>query len=301
MKADWLRPAREAVWGPASTKIRRGRLREPAINSYRALARVVLTGPPPRIFANSIPKAGTHLLTQLLSKVPKVWFAGLHVADGQFRGDLHAPGDKLGEFDIDAFMHRIKVVRNGQFMTAHIPCEPPVVEALRDTGFRTLLMIRDPRDIAVSMAHYFATNRRLNTYARFAAMPTLDERLMAVITGLPPEGDCPAVPSMGDRLARYQPWLNDQNTCVTRFEELVGSAGGGSDEAQLDAVRRVLVHCRRNDDPDRADKVANEVFARHSATFRRGAIGEWRAEFGSDHRAAFDEVAPGALAVFGYE
>lgn len=293
---------RTAVWGPLSTRVRQSQvLRKPAVAGYRAIARTVLVAEPPKVLANSMPKAGTHLLTQLLGGVDRLWFSGLHVIDKNFRNDGDLTADDEGPIDPEAFAKRMRTIRNGQFVTAHLTAQPAAIAVLDELGFRRILMIRDPRDIAVSMAFYLSTNQRLHTYERFAVrMTTPEQRLMATITGLPREGQDRSILSIGDRLRRYRPWLDDPQTCVVRFEELVGAKGGGSDEAQFDAVRRVLRQCNRDSSDAVVTALARSVFATHSKTFRRGAIATWPEHFTDEHRAAFDSIAGDDLAAFGY-
>lgn len=300
--------ARSAVWGPLSSRLRASRLREPAIRTYRTVARTVLTGPPPKVFANSIPKAGTHLLTQLLAEVPKLWFCGEHVIDRPFYEGADRPGADEDDAPVDPAAFRadrlaavLAGVRDGQYVTAHMAGFPAVRELLQTQGFASLLMIRDPRDMAVSMAHYFTDNPRLHTYPRFHdEMTTFDERLHAVIAGLPPVPGSRRVPPMGERLAKYTDWLSDGRTLVVRFEDLVGAAGGGSDDAQHAAVAAVLRACERYRSQEQVAQVAGAVFAPHAATFRRGRIGAWRDQFTPEHEAALEATAPGQVAALGY-
>jgi sulfotransferase 6B1 len=300
-KPSPLHKVRTAVWGPLSTRVRGNQLlRKPAIAGYRAVARTVLVSDPPKVLANSIPKAGTHLLTQLLGGVDKLWFSGLHVIDKNFWAGSVPDTEAYAPVDDALFRKRMRRVRNGQFLTAHLTGQPVTIRALDDLGFAPLLMIRDPRDIAVSLAFWYGTNPRLYTWERFSAMSSDEERLMAAIIGLPGGNGQQPVPSIGERLRRFQPWLTEPGTCVVRFEQLVGAAGGGTDEAQFDAVRRVLQHCRREASENRTAELARSVFAPHSKTFRRGAIATWPEHFTDEHRAAFAEVAGPELAAYGY-
>jgi sulfotransferase 6B1 len=296
-----LQRARTAVWGPLSTRVRGNQLlRKPAVAGYRAIARTVLVSDPPKVLANSIPKAGTHLLTQLLGGVDRLWFSGLHVIDKNFWAAGVADTEAYAPVDDALFRKRMRRVRNGQFLTAHLTAQPVTVRALDDLGFAPLLMIRDPRDIAVSLAFWYGTNPRVYAYERFSAMSSDAERLLAAIVGLPGGAGRQPVPSIGERLRHFRGWLTEPGTCVVRFEELVGSAGGGSDEQQFDAVRRVLRHCRRETSDERTADLARSVFATHSKTFRRGTIATWPEHFGDEHRAAFDEVAGSELSAYGY-
>lgn len=299
--ASPLQRVRTAVWGPLSTRVRGSQLlRRPAIAGYRAVARTVLVSDPPKVLANSIPKAGTHLLTQLLGGVDKLWFSGLHVIDRDFFATAIPDTEAYAPIDETIFRKRMHRVRNGQFLTAHLTAQQATLRALDELGFAPILMIRDPRDIAVSLAFWYGTNPRLRTWEQFSAMRSDEERLMATIVGVPGGGGHQPVASIGERLRHYRGWLSDPGTCVVRFEQLVGSAGGGSDEEQFDAVRRVLRHCRREAGDARTSELARSVFARHSKTFRRGAIATWPEHFTDEHRAAFDEVAGAELQAYGY-
>lgn len=300
MERKLAKNAREAVWGARSTKIRQNKtLRRPAIAAYRGIARTVLVARPPKVFANSIPKAGTHLLTSLLGQVPALWFSGVHMIDKEYRADLHEPLDGLGDLDLAAFERGMSKIRNGQYLTAHCGALDGIPDALDAQGFRPLLMIRDPRDIVVSMAFYFARNERLHMHETFRDMSE-GARFEAVITGLPGRGGKPPIPSIVQRLGKYQDWLTDDRTVVVRFEDLVGSAGGGSDEVQHEAVKAVLTHCERYQDDAQVDSIARATFAPHSATFRKGRIGDWANHLGDDHLALLAEVAPGQVEAFGY-
>lgn len=292
---------RHAVWGPTSTRIRQSRLlRDPAIAVYRAAARLALTGPPPKVLANSIPKSGTHLLTQLLGEVPALWFSGVHFIGEQFRADLDRPGDRLGEFDAAGLATLLAKIRTGQYATSHLPAGPGIADELARAGFVHLLIVRDPRDIVVSRAFYLTKATRLQVQPRFAALPTDSDRLMAAIRGLPATETERAVPSIGERLDRYRAWLTDPSVCVVRFEDLVGPMGGGSEPAQYESIRRILDTCNRPADEAAVRRIAGRVYAKHSATFRRGAIGDWRNHLTDEHLAAFAEVAPDGLRTYGY-
>jgi sulfotransferase 6B1 len=290
----------KAVWGPTSTKVRQNTwLRGPAATGYRLFARMMPPGAPPKILANSIPKSGTHLLTKVLSGVPHLRFTGVHLADRAYCADRDQLGDALGPVDVEAFTRLISHTRNGQYLTAHIRHVPGIPEALRDHGFHNLFMIRDPRDLVVSMAYWLSTNPRLKAYERFSKMSGPEERIMAAITGLPAQNGKPAVMSISHRLA-FRGWLDDPQTCVIRFEDLIGSAGGGTDEAQREAIRRVLKHCNRDTSDELVDRLAMSTFARHTTTFRRGAIGDWQNHLTPEHLAAIDDVAPEILDIYGY-
>src|SRR5919204_5095120 len=68
---------------------------------------------------------------------------------------------------------------------------------------------------------------------RFTKLYTTEsERLTATITGFPADEYGRGQDSIGERLARYLPWLSTPGVLVVRFEDLIGEAGGGTRERQ---------------------------------------------------------------------
>ena len=58
--------------------------RRAVVPAYRAVARANVFLPGPRVFANSFPKGGTHLLSALLGELPRMMFSGVHRAGGDY-------------------------------------------------------------------------------------------------------------------------------------------------------------------------------------------------------------------------
>jgi sulfotransferase 6B1 len=263
---------------------------------YRQMARTVRFYPPPRVCAISLPKSGTHLLSSLLGHLPKMMFSGLHV-------DLNAyltPGTlESSAVDVRALRGRLSSVRHGQFMTGHLPAVPELADTLHELDFATLLIVRDPRDVMVSAAHYIASDPSHHFYRRLAPVP-FPERLSALITGFPADATSPGLPSIGDRLALYQAWLSDPGVCVVRFEDLVGPDGEGRRADQIAITQRVADWVRRPLTGEQARRIAEKIWSPRSSTFRDGRSGGWRDVFSDDHRRTFDGQAGAVMETFGY-
>ena len=89
------------------------------VPAYRAMARANVFLPGPRVFANSFPKGGTHLLSALLGELPRMMFSGVHCAAGDFTAGAQRPEPE--NLDWERLRRTLGRVNRGQFMTAHFP------------------------------------------------------------------------------------------------------------------------------------------------------------------------------------
>ena len=180
----------------------------------------------------------------------------------------------------------------GEILPAHLFFSEDAQSALVGCGFRHVIIIRDPRDVVVSEAHYLAGMNGWHRMSRkFRKLATLEERLELAICGA---GD--RFPSVERRLERYIPWLDAPDTCVVRYEELRSKG-----DSRKDAVRRILgfLHSRW-DEPALVDQALHSIAPTRSHTFRKGQVGGWRAAFSPRIEQLFDLHARGALIKLGY-
>jgi sulfotransferase 6B1 len=270
------------------------------VPTYRALARTNVFYPPPRVFANSFPKAGTHLLSTLLASLPRMMFSGIHAALGDFTTDPERHGSP-DAVRWDALRRRLEGSRNGQFVTGHFPAVEGLPSLLTDLRYSSLLMLRDPRDVLVSGAHYAGDLPSHDLHRRFTEQyPTLDERIMAEITGFAADEYGRGQASLGDRLESYLPWLDDPSVLVVRFEDMVGDSGGGSRERQLATVSDVAGHVGRRLSPQQLERTADRVWSPRSSTFRGGKTGGWREVLTDEHLETLQRTAGPQMARLGY-
>ena len=188
-----------------------------------------------------------------------------------------------------------------RYSTVHFTGAETVFTALAEFMVASLFIVRDPRDIVVSHAHYVAGLQRHHLHEHYTVvLRTSEDRLMASIVGFPAAAGRRGLPSIGSRLARYAGWLHQKQTLVLRFEDLVGEAGGGNQSSQRKAIDDISRHISRPIDDAQRTRVAAGVHARGSATLRRGVISDWQNHFTDEHRAAFAEVAGPQLSEWGY-
>jgi hypothetical protein len=280
-------------------------LRRALIPAYRLYARSRVFRRGPRVLVTSMPKAGTHLLASLLKNMPGMMFSGHHHALHEFeRDDAPRATERNDEWRVDwnRVERTLRSVNKGQYMTAHFPAEPHLVSLLKDLDYKVIVVMRDPRDTAVSSAFYLSSLERHFLYERFQnEFTTPAERLLATITGFPPRNGYRGLGSIGKRIDRAMEWFAVPGVLECRFENLIGSRGGGSDAAQSAATAAVATHLGLELDAEQLDGVRSRTWSPKSTTFRKGRIGEWRDHFTEEHKAAFKEVAGRQLIELGYE
>ena len=183
---------------------------------------------------------------------------------------------------------------------------------------KKIVHIRDLRDVAVSIVHHILKTKEwpgLGEPHKWAAFKnaSFDEQLLYVI-----EHDYEAVNetmvqfSLGRIAQQAVDYLDDPEVLVTRYESLVGPAGGGSLEMQVSELERIMIHLGGSIDAAFASLIANLLygdgtdpfeglgFRTYHSTFREGKIGQWRDVFKPEHKAAFKKRMGAALVALGY-
>jgi hypothetical protein len=166
-----------------------------------------------------------------------------------------------------------------------------------------ILIIRDPRDIAVSHFHYVTKQtRRHRLHAYYNALPDDSARLMTSIRGIP-ESEWQGHTRLGDIDTRCRVFLDwvDHGACVVKFERLVGPLGGGTRQSQQNEILRIAAYLGIRLDTATVEAIAANIYYRKSATFRKGIVGDWRNHMTSEHKGAFKRVAGSLLLDLGYE
>ncbi len=244
--------------------------------------------PGPRVVANSIPKAGTHLLTRCLHLFPEIEDSGLRI-----RGHVRHK----------ALEKRLNRVGGGCFIPLHLFFTPQREQLLSDLAFAMVLITRDPRDIATSHYHYVARGARLHQLrGYYNALPDDSARLMTSILGIPESQwrERARLLDINRRCRAFLDWV-DHGACLVQFEKLVGPQGGGTREAQRGEINRIAGHLNLQLDRATVDHIAANVYSRKTSTFRKGTIGDWANHMAPEHKAAFKEIAGQLLIDLGYE
>ena len=255
-----------------------------------------------RVIVNSLPKSGTHLVEKAIRLLTGWNQPPLQISSATAGRFAPAdPGDPLAPIGVGLPVQvSIAKLRDalgrlvpGQLVTAHIPHSPAMASLLSDLGFGMFLVIRDPRDVAVSLAHHILTHPQHRLYAHFQTL-TPEERLLAALRGIPDR-----LQDIAARSRAVLPWAGEPFAITVRFEDLIGQQGGG-DPCKQNATLEQIAHHLGLESVQNLQDVQEKLFG-NSATFRTGQQGQWRQAFTPIHHQAFAEIAGGLLADLGME
>jgi len=253
------------------------------LNKYERC--VIKTGP--KIFANSIPKSGTHLLRHILAMMP----------------DINDKWTYHYDQNVCDYNKQLSASKNGQLISAHMYWSKELSGFLDHANFKVFLMVRDPRDVCVSSAHYCTKDKRHRLNRYFNSLGFWSERLSAAIEGIEAErlGDDVRSKSIAEHVNGYMPWIHEENCLVVKFEELVGAKGGGNIETQIQTIQKISNHIGFDLSESKLAEIADKSFTNKTKTFRSGQIGGWRQEFDENNISLFKKIAGSQLIELGYE
>jgi hypothetical protein len=249
----------------------------------------------PVLFANSFPKSGTHLLTQVLQGFTRL---GPTVESGlpaivTYRGDT---GRERQPGEIMADLERLLP---GDIAYGHLHALPQAVQYLCQTGFAAFFILRDPRDVVVSHVHYVTDIEPDHIHHAYytQVLQDFDQRLRTSILGLPDENI--PFPDIYQRFAPYVGWLEHGEVLSLRFEDFLQDRDG--------TLKMILDHATQRGFPLTQDRqvaiqvLADSIDPQRSPTFRSGKAGGWQAQFSPENKAVFKQVAGDLLLRLGYE
>ena len=244
---------------------------------------VVVAPVTPRHFRNqalfliSIPKAGTHLLYELVQAFG--YGAGISLPDNPLPGNWYCLEYSNSHTSARDFF--IDSVRRAPFGNRHHPfAHTP-----------TLFIYRNPLDIVVSEANYYHRDGNTLFQGYFAGL-SFEERLLRLID------DPWLLDSLRDRAGAFIPWLSFPNVVPLSFEELIGPNGGGDIEIQTRLIwsLQLKLHVDGN-----ARDFGDLVFNKNSATFHAGQIGAHQTLLTQRSRVKLDTLPKDYLEIYGYD
>lgn len=257
------------------------------------------------ILVNSLPKAGTNLVTKILRLIPQLKETAIHFGNST-TSDLNAI--EIGETipvgidmpkDVSASIinKNLASLKPLDFCSGHLPHSKELIKLVQQNSIKMIVVMRDPRDVVVSHARYVADTEGHPFYDHYDKL-SYDERLSASINGA--KAGKIKMLNIADRVKSILPWMDQPNVHVIHFEKLVGEKGGGSKKVQTAELKRLITFLEIELTDAQIDALADKVFG-GTGTFRKGQIGEWRKELSEKHINKMNTLMNGLWEKSGYK
>lgn len=252
-----------------------------------------------RLLVNALPKSGTHLLAKAveqcgyqehldpddLSKLEHatpLFYNYREVKNGLAalnRGEAAPTADAICVGTLTPVWVSADVMRGwlaamptGTYALGHIAYSPALTPLLAELNYRHVFIIRDPRAVLTSLLSFILDTRGMPKphflEADFQSMSPKERLMFLLEGGYAPEAGV-HVRGFADVFQSMLAWRNDPACLLVKFEELVGSQGGGDDELQRQTLEQIEAHLGRK-------MQDTTIYSTNSRTFRKGNINSWR-------------------------
>lgn len=234
-----------------------------------------------KILLVSLHKSGTHLIDRILK------LAGL-------KHQLFNQNYNLQDFYL---------LKKNEYIRSHFPPKTKVCELIEQKKIRVIFNFRDPRDVCVSKYnwHSHKNQRKTSFYNEFKkkvnkkAFKNKEEHLNAIIRG---DRYGSSIFELRKMYLEARDLLFHPYVHKTRFEDLIGSLGGGDKDRQINAITDLFNFLEIEDkDPE---EIAKKAYFKKSNTFYKGQIGRYKKEFTKEQIRLFEELHGDILRDYGY-
>lgn len=235
---------------------------------------------PQRVLLVSLQKCGTHLIKNVFDRI------GLEGV-GVERATL-ADFEKLNE---------------NQYLWSHFTPTDEVQMELENenSDLRIVFNFRDPRDVLVSWFNWMHPQtprvmHRHHAYMKKVYAHFSDAELMDIFIRndkFRPDEYNPLEHFRLSRVLYFHPGV-----LKVRFEDLIGSFGGGNEERQRQTVRSILEYLGTPEVCTIAGDI--NIVDAHSPTFRKGQIGEYKKVLNAIQLRLFNELHGNLIRQYGY-
>ena len=247
----------------------------------------------PSIFGNAIPKAGSHLLIQVLLGLTEI---------GPFVNPGFPPVNRFEDnsrLELPERIIELNRMRSGEIRYGYAACREPFLSAITGPGRASVFIYRDPRDQLVSHVFYakdIHTGHGMHDYYN-NVLTTMEERLNVAIEGC----DLPGLglPTIWERYAEHFGWFERDDVLCVKFEDLILNKEQAIG-ALLDYIEGFGV-VFAVDRPRAIEVISQAIKPKKSGTFRKGQPGNWKEHFTEENKRRFKAVAGDLLSRLGYE
>jgi hypothetical protein len=194
--------------------------------------------------------------------------------------------------------------KRGQYSSAHLLYSDENAKVLEEANIKVLYIFRDPRDVVVSHFHWISElNERHRLHEYYKNLADNHARLKASIMGVDGKfsKDGKEFEGIGLWFEKFMPWVEKSYTLTIKFEDIIGSKGGGDDKAQFRTIKNIAEHLELDVDEHVLKDIAEKTYFKKARTFRKGTIGDWQNHFNDDNKELLKKACGNWLIKLGYE
>tara|TARA_A200000113_G_C8767429_1_gene323201 strand:+ start:11 stop:877 length:867 start_codon:yes stop_codon:yes gene_type:complete len=280
------------------------------------------------LFVNTIPHSGTHLVTTILDSLGfthaniknrfytvRPYFRRLQKASINWRSsmDLYNYFSIIEKKTVLVSVASPRLVRasliaklfskveDNQYVIGHMPYSDDGKKVIQENIAKTITIIRDPRDMAISMINHSRTRPQHHAHKYlFDELKSESERLNAVLSGY--DNHLGSLIGINQMYSPMLKWKEEVENITLKFEDLVGHRGGGSNENQILSIHNLIDYLDlvSEFDNEKVSNIAKNSFG-VSGTFRKGKIGAWKDFFSHSDKELYKSKIGDLLIDIGYE
>ncbi|EIC23465.1 sulfotransferase domain-containing protein [Thiorhodovibrio frisius] len=181
--------------------------------------------------------------------------------------------DSPVEMSRKVVQNRLLSMSGTTYCTGHLGYTDDILNLCLDNGIRPIVVIRDPRAVIASLVPFVMRRERHILYKYYTSIAE-EDRYRAALKGVHRLNL--NYQSMSVRCNAIQGWVFHEDVLLVKFEDLIGSKGGGNDSDQIKTISDICAHIGIT--LDSFDSVADKLFGEGKHTFRKGRIDSWKSE-----------------------
>tara|TARA_B100001057_G_C22868061_1_gene957492 strand:+ start:4304 stop:5170 length:867 start_codon:yes stop_codon:yes gene_type:complete len=280
------------------------------------------------LFVNTIPHSGTHLVTTILDSLGfshaniknrfytvRPYFRRLQKAGINWRSSkelynyfsiiekktvlVSVASPRLVRASLIARL--FSEIKDNQYLIGHMPYSDDGKKVIQENIAKTITIIRDPRDMAISMINHSRTRPQHHAHKYlFDELNSESERLNAVLCGY--DNHFGSLIGINQMYLSMLKWKEEVENITLKFEDLVGHRGGGNSGNQISSINDLINYLGlvAEFDNEKVSNIAKNSFG-VSGTFRKGKIGAWKDFFSRSDKELYKSKIGDLLIDIGYE
>lgn len=247
-----------------------------------------------KALVTTLPKSGTHLLNVMMHGL------GLRrhqVPLGEASIGLLDPNPETAKASVDSISKIVDEMPDNSFVLHHIPYTKLLMHELVQRDVRTVALIRNPFDFVVSLSHHLRANPEGEAPVS-ASLHGMQHWICYGTAGV----DKVAQPPIAKRYFRIMHgWTTDSRALLLRFEEIVGTRGGGLFSDQIASGLALRDFLGVDMSTAAIARVLVGSYRPGIALFRKGKIGSWRDEMLPNTATQMRLLYPTFITAWGYD